>query len=110
MRSGSLFITLVSRHPGFDGVVSRKFCERSFWSARHYYMHIEPTPPVLERADALRKPSALSPNYGQLRADLSSRLSRVCGDMPPEAFDALVDEICAMKVRWAQSPTRGRVD
>jgi hypothetical protein len=37
-----------------------------------------------------------------LRADVAERLRRVCADMPPTDFAALVEDICAMKLRWQQ--------
>ena len=36
-----------------------------------------------------------------VRADVAARLRRVCADMPIEAFEHLVDDICARKRRWA---------
>jgi hypothetical protein len=36
-----------------------------------------------------------------LRADVTTRIRRVCADMSPDAFDLLVRDICAMKRRWA---------
>ena len=73
-------------------------------------MHIEPSSFETDTADVRRKASAPAAEYVQLRVDLSTRLGRVCGDMPPEAFEALVDDICAMKVRWARTSAVGRGD
>ena len=36
-----------------------------------------------------------------LYADVAARLRAVCAAMPPDAFDRLVRDICAMKRRWA---------
>lgn len=73
-------------------------------------MHGEPTLP--EAVSAKLRPVRPAPavEYTQLRADVAARLGRVCGDMPPEAFEALVDDIWAMKVRWARTATAGRGD
>jgi hypothetical protein len=48
--------------------------------------------------------------YAQLHVDVAGRLRRVCEHMPAEQFDALVRDICALKVRWAQAarPTPSR--
>jgi hypothetical protein len=70
-------------------------------------MHTEPIHPDAHMAD-LRPVPAPPVEYTRLRAAVATRLRRVCGEMAPEAFDALVDEICAMKVRWAQSEARRR--
>lgn len=63
-----------------------------------------------DTADLGRSPSGPGVEYAHLRADVATRLSRVCGDMAPDAFDALVDEICAVKVRWARRSSLGRDD
>jgi hypothetical protein len=77
-------------------------------------MHIEPVPRTTDAADLPRTPSPptadATQEITQLRTDVATRLRRVCGDMPPAAFDALVDDICAMKVRWARKPTHWRDD
>ena len=73
-------------------------------------MHTEPNPLEPGTANLRRVPTVPGGEYAQLRADGASRLSRVCGDMPAEAFDALVEDICAMKIRWAQKTAFGRDD
>ena len=76
-------------------------------------MHIEPVPHTRDATD-VQTPSAsaadVAQEFAQLRTDVATRLRRVCGDLPPDAFDGLVDDICAMKVRWARKPTHGRSD
>jgi hypothetical protein len=57
----------------------------------------QPTPP--------RSPTARQPGEAEIRADIAKRLLAVCDHMTPEAFDALVQDICAMKARWR---SRGR--
>jgi hypothetical protein len=47
-----------------------------------------------------RSPAPGADGDPALRANIAERLRRVCDDMTPEAFDALVDRIHAMKVRW----------
>ena len=73
-------------------------------------MQIEPRPPEKDTADLGRSLSGPGVEYAQLRADVATRLSRVCREMAPEAFDALVDDICAMKVRWARKSSLGSDD
>ena len=65
-------------------------------------MYSEPPTPETGVGDLRQKPSdpALKPE--QLRADIAARLGRVRGEMEAAAFDALVDDICAMTVRWAR--------
>jgi hypothetical protein len=38
----------------------------------------------------------------ELRATIAARLQRICQDMTPDAFNTLVDDIYAMKVRWRE--------
>ena len=47
------------------------------------------------------------PRLEPLLADLRARLRPVLGDMPPDAFEALVREIAETKLRWAD---RGQGD
>ena len=42
------------------------------------------------------------PRYAAVRADVETRLRRVCGGMPPESFAELVRDICSRKIRWAR--------
>ena len=69
-------------------------------------MHVEPTPGTTDTADLRQMPSARAADTAPLRAGIAARLSRVRGDLSSEAFDALVDDICAMKVRWARELRR----
>ena len=73
-------------------------------------MYTEPIRPATHTPDQrpVLAPPAL--DDAKLRTDVAGRLIRVCGDMAPAAFDALVDEISVMKVRWARKRTSGRDD
>jgi len=48
-------------------------------------------PPLTASAD---------PRYEALRVDVAARLRHVCAHMTPEQFDAMVHDICLMKIRW----------
>jgi hypothetical protein len=54
-------------------------------------------PPAVDRhlAAAVRLP--------RLTADVAARLRPVCAAMPPADFDALVDGIARLKLRWAEA-------
>jgi hypothetical protein len=73
-------------------------------------MHIERTPGNSAFTHLRPEPSVPAEEHALLRTDVAARLSRVRGDMSSEAFDALVDDICAMKVRWARQSTVRRDD
>ena len=40
----------------------------------------------------------------QLRRDITSRLRRVCANLPPDEFDALVLQIATVTLRYEQRP------
>ena len=63
-------------------------------------------PPRPQQADAgslVRGPEWDALRYAALRSDVQARLREVCGGMAPDAFAQLVDDVCAMKLRWAAS-------
>ena len=37
---------------------------------------------------------------GDVRSDVEVRLRRVCADMPAEAFESVVSEVVAFRLRW----------
>jgi hypothetical protein len=39
----------------------------------------------------------------RLTADIATRLLPVCAAMPPAAFDALVEDIARLKLRWVEA-------
>lgn len=39
----------------------------------------------------------------RLTADIAARLRPVCAAMPPADFDALVNDIARLKLRWAEA-------
>lgn len=53
-----------------------------------------------------RAPSALlgapssSVRMADCRADVTARLHGVCSHLPPAVFAEVVEEICALKLRW----------
>ena len=63
-------------------------------------------------SESLRRPSALASSFqgdatatsasADLRADLAARLRNVCDGMPADQFDRLVDDICAVKLKWVR--------
>ena len=74
-------------------------------------MQLDPNTRAADESELrLPRASAESPDYAQLRADVAARLGRACADMTPETFDALVNDVCAMKVRWAQRSLSQRDD
>jgi hypothetical protein len=73
-------------------------------------MQSQPNPLEANTADSRRMPSLPAAEYARFRADIASRLSRVCGDMSGETFDVLIDEICEMKIRWARELSFRRDD
>jgi hypothetical protein len=56
-------------------------------------LRLSQTPPQLSAAPD-------SDGDAALRAKVAERLRRVCDRMPPEAFDTLMDDIYAIKIRW----------
>jgi hypothetical protein len=40
----------------------------------------------------------------RLTADVAARLGPACAGMPTADFDALVDDIARLKLRWAEAP------
>lgn len=63
--------------------------------------------PVLPGA---RQRATPDEQLARLRVDVAKRLRGVCADLPSDEFDALVEDICAMKLRWSldarAQPTR----
>ena len=48
-------------------------------------------------------PYSVSPQdrrAGDLRSDVEVRLRRVCADMPVEAFETVVSDVVAFRLRW----------
>jgi hypothetical protein len=39
----------------------------------------------------------------RLTADIAARLRPACAAMPPATFDALVEDIARLKLRWAEA-------
>ena len=56
--------------------------------------------PHTDEASASYTPES-DDQYIALYQDVALRLRTVCGEMPPENFDALVRGICLTKLRWA---------
>lgn len=56
--------------------------------------------PVRSTPIATYTVSAQDRRAGDLRSDVEVRLRRACADMPAEAFDSVVSEVVAFRLRW----------
>ena len=63
-------------------------------------MDREPSFSKLFARSAHRAPTSDDPRLARLREDVVTRLRPACAGLPREAFDELVAEICATKLRW----------
>ena len=57
-----------------------------------------PTPVHTHESDAHLEPEV---RLTRVKADVAARLRPVCADLPTAEFDALVNDIARLKVRWA---------
>ena len=48
------------------------------------------------------------PRMATLRADVAQRLRGACAHLPPDRFETLVDDICAMKLRAVSAKSARR--
>ena len=70
-----------------------------------------PHDPMTSSLDSARATPAYSPvvdrhlapevRLARLTDDIAARLRPACAAMPPAAFDALVEDIARLKLRWA---------
>ena len=68
---------------------------------------LPPHPRIAGDRSVSRGPDWDALGYAALRADVEERIRGVCTDMAPDLLAELIDDICAMKVRWT-APQHGR--
>jgi hypothetical protein len=63
----------------------------------------DPARPTPAYTPAVDRHLALEVRLARLTADVAARLRPACAAVPPADFDALVDDVVRLKLRWADA-------